>query len=743
MKILIAVLYSTIRDQGLERLLNEFEQAGYHIHIFEKVEENVAAILELPNIMNCVKDMEEGSIERTVVVSNISEFIFSWYRCYNSLADDFIYYIDDLCTLENKTIVNQIPNADFYEKLFKFNNIGEEQNEGRIYINIKPDNFKKISRFLLLNNNFKYFDVYSNFDFFKKSEKELINKSYLFNGLQYSFIIKQDNRTAQINIDKNSSPDKEIFPELCKLLETHYDLAFYILLTIKDVFQHGATYEEVRMVYQRISFNDQAKDAICQCFKKYCNVPNTSFSDKVIAASLMVAIGIRKDIYCKIMSILLKDDKNIEKHYPFLINSLFYQSLDGIMLYPEIYHDREQEFNKIVNFYKEKVAVRSLPKRKEKHILIHVVQLLSLQHSPTLCALNYAKYLKKFYPDYKIKIFVEDIFRFKPAEIQFPYAFGSALSASVSEVHHAFLQGTDIAIYYSDHSKSRTERIKEDLKQVYKFAPEYIVGFSTVFSIVRGFLYKDYPIVDITLGGLSNSQYADVFLHSYEQAYMEQECGKYNYSLKNLAEGRIVQMQSGLSFIESHKILKRSDYNISKNDFVMITVGNRLDGEVSDRFIDMIHSFMNNKPDVKWIIVGRASLPYLRKKYAALMEQQVIFIDYQKELAALYQICDVFVNPFRQTGGYSGAMAMSQGLPVVTLNELSDVMVYTGVENSVTDEAEYVTELNRLYKDVDYRIAKGNLMKQRIEEKFSFRIAIDDLVECFEKASQEFSKRTR
>ena len=45
----------------------------------------------------------------------------------------------------------------------------------------------------------------------------------------------------------------------------------------------------------------------------------------------------------------------------------------------------------------------------------------------------------------------------------------------------------------------------------------------------------------------------------------------------------------------------------------MVTVGNRLDGEISDEFVDMVVDFIKDKDLVKWIIVGKCQLNYLKK----------------------------------------------------------------------------------------------------------------------------------
>jgi len=744
-KVLIAVVSSDVNHEKLEDILTQFEHVGYRVHVFDKIEEQVELMIDLSTVINYVKDIEK-EIERIVILSNISEFIFSWYRCYNSLADDFIYYLDECTNYENIAIIEKIPNVDFYEQLYNFNGIAQEENQGKIYLTIDFTNFRRVYYFLLVNNNFQFFDDYRNFNFEQSNKKIITNKCYRYKGSEYQFITSQDTSNKNIVVidPENSFQGFRFDEESCMVWRLHYHLIVYLMISIDEMLENDPSKRDTMllMIFQNIKLqDDNAKNYLYRCFTAYFGEINILFYTKIRFISLLVALGVKENIYYTIMQLLLDDHQHIEKHYPLLVSSLRYHSQEGILYYKNIYHDREQELTKIINFYNENMVVNFLPMRKKNRIIIHVTQLLVLQHSPTLWTLNYAKYLKKYYPEYEIQIFVDDIFLYHSNEVAFPYVVFSEPSIKMREIHEEFLKELDITIYYSDYTKGRRERLQEDLEQIYNFSPDIILGLSTEFSIIRGILYDNYPIIDLTLGGLSNSQYADVFMHSYEQSNLEQECNTYNYNRKNLSEGKVVRYQIGLDFPEPHKKLTREEYNISQEDFVMITVGNRLDGEIDDSFIDMICSLLTDKPNVKWVIVGKANLFYLKEKYSILVEQQIVFINFEDELAALYRICDIYINPFRKTGGYSGAMAMNQELPVVTLNELSDVMTYVGVENSVVNIEEYIIEVNRLYEDASYRTVKGKLMKQRIEQKFSFKNAVDNLVYCFGKALDQFNKR--
>ncbi|WP_044505093.1 glycosyltransferase family 4 protein, partial [Megasphaera massiliensis] len=151
----------------------------------------------------------------------------------------------------------------------------------------------------------------------------------------------------------------------------------------------------------------------------------------------------------------------------------------------------------------------------------------------------------------------------------------------------------------------------------------------------------------------------------------------------------------------------------------MVTVGNRLDAEMSESFIDLICKFINNTPNVKWLLVGSAKHKYIHNKYNTLINNnQIIMMDYISDLPALYNICNIYINPFRQAGGFSGYMAMNQSLPIVTLYNKSDIGAVVGANFACKDIETYEQELHRLYTDNAYFNIVSTEMKRRVTQNY-------------------------
>ncbi|MFZ5632087.1 MAG: glycosyltransferase family 4 protein [Bacillota bacterium] len=737
MNVLLVILSKTNNNDSFNEIIDNFETKGYKIHIFTD-EKNELETTSLPVLIDYLCSMEKKDcFNRIVVLSDIRKLVFSWYRCYNSIADDFIYYIGEDNQYNKISTMADI----FYEELYRFNGIENETVQGKIYLNLSYDNFHHISLFLLFNNRFRFFNDLSFFDYKNKLDKKVIAKQYLHNGRIYSFLpqIKQSNKTETIGLNSSTGETLKLNQDLINLLNENYYFIFYCIVDLYDMdIDVNQKIKFICILYDSIS-DDSIKKNIYHHFIGYIEREQLNFSEKMFYLTLLARLRLKNGLLEKIMDALIQDNNYIKYHYPLLMSSLEYHYKDGLELYNNVFQERETELLKITKYYESSLYIRPVAKRGSKKVAILTNQLLTILHSPTLCILNYAKNLKKYYPDYILKIFVDDAFVFSPSEIIPAHLYGSLPSSHYKEVHHKYLQGTGITIHYSNIELERKERLQEDLDRINEFNPELIFATGADFSILGPILYRDYPILDMSQGALSNCSFGDIYISTHDENYLSQEYKKYNYA----KDRKVYKHTGGVQFPEPYKDIKRSQYGIAAEDFVMVTVGTRLVADLTVEFMDMVCSFLKQKPNTKWIIVGEAEIPYLQKFLKELTTNQLIFIGFEEDLAALYRICDVFINPFRRHGGFSAAMAMNQSLPVVALRGLSDVIAFVGEQNSAATVEEYRDELSRLYQDKEYRELRGKLMKQRILEEFNFKNTIDEIVKFFGMTIENFNKRAK
>lgn len=741
MRILISVISNLVEHEELNNLYNKFSNEGFIIEQF--IDDNSEIQVDsLPALIEFVGNKDECKSKQNevefVVLSNIRPLLFSWFRCYNSLASNFIFFIEDKGLEDYK-----FEPAILVQNLSNFNGINEETVKGKIYANLSDKNIKTLSSFLLVNNHFCYFDEICNYDFKKILKDTQQNKSYVINKFEYAFSLSSENPLEKVILkeqETNVQINDKFFELMCI---KHFYFLYYFIISNYHSNEISKSIKDnlfIALFKEMKKMSNERQCIIHDLLLSYIKKSELSFKEKAYLISLLVFLNAKNDLLKDIMYILKADSKNIEYHYPFLMNTFFYLSKDGLSEYTDMYNDRIEVFEKILEFYKQEILIsrNQLKKLKRKElsssrrkIAIVSGQLLSPNHAPTLMALNRGKYIRE-HSNFDVKIFVDDMFVYRSEEVVFPYVYSSAQASSLAEIHSEFLGG-NIEIYYSGVNANRLNRIKNFIDEINTYQPDVIYQLGNDYSLPTSLLYRFYPVVIERVGGMPITKWCDIYLGS--------ELDFSIYKMKLLCEYHDPSVKFD-EFIPSQKIVKRFNYSLNEDDFVLITVGNRLEVDLTEEFLDTINSFLKDNKSGKWLIVGLEYNKIISNKFKRLIdEKKIVFINYEKDLEALYKICDVYVNPPRYGGGYSGLLAMKMGIPIVTLKGDYDVTLHIGKENAVDSIQGYSKELKKLYEDLDYRSEKSHLLKKLYNSRVDNKKATETYIKYFERAKDLFKLR--
>ncbi|MBU5299937.1 glycosyltransferase [Clostridium sporogenes] len=173
-----------------DNIINKFDKENYYVYFLEDISTINFDMGSLPNIIDYYKNLHKN-INKIVIMSNARDLIFSWYRCYNSIVDDFIYFMDED---ENNFFIPKDEYFSFYYNLYEFNGIDKEKIQGKIYLNKKNDIM------LPIYYEKKYFDFFSNFDFLNKNRKIPLNKKYIFNDYEYNFNCNEEEQWENVEM---------------------------------------------------------------------------------------------------------------------------------------------------------------------------------------------------------------------------------------------------------------------------------------------------------------------------------------------------------------------------------------------------------------------------------------------------------------------------------------------------------------------------------------------------------------
>lgn len=392
-------------------------------------------------------------------------------------------------------------------------------------------------------------------------------------------------------------------------------------------------------------------------------------------------------------------------------------------IYDKYYIEHRNLLDKIANNIH--IASNKIINHNEKCIAIMVMGLHSRRHASARLEIYLANEFVKH--GYKVTIFVADTNKmFNDENYALEPLFTRHNDSTIFKSDHNFLKDTCVNIVYN-HGNTAEQMYNNFINAIYEYAPEFIIDITWENAVFNPILKKDYKIISVPLGG--NITAADI--HGYVSRNIA-ESMEQNKKYKTLDN---VKMRDGNIYIPydltRYKRFKREIYGIKKEDFVIITVGNRLEHEISDVLFKEMFKLLDNNDNIKWILVGsKPAIDNTLRKY--LISKKIILWGYERELPSLYAICDCFFNPPRIGGGGSIACFIQMDKPAVIANMPSDILPFIGQENTIdyTNDESYINILLRICNDEKYGTAlaknqKKNLMRYDLTPEYFIKQIID------------------
>jgi hypothetical protein len=164
------------------------------------------------------------------------------------------------------------------------------------------------------------------------------------------------------------------------------------------------------------------------------------------------------------------------------------------------------------------------------------------------------------------------------------------------------------------------------------------------------------------------------------------------------------------SLCEQNSSSSRKDFGIPEDRFVAIVSGLRLDSEIDHDFIQLLIRLMNDGLHVVFIGIFDSYEKYSNEY--PIFKTNSTYLGVQKDVLAINELCDIYINPHRKGGGTSAVEALVKGVPVVT-DSYGDVSVSAGPDFSLNDTEEMYERVIRLKDDVEYREKMKKLALER------------------------------
>lgn len=725
-KVLLNVFTTDLQESDFIELSNPYTEKGYSIFNFQ-FDLSDYYLDMVDTLLNYLSN--EHSISpyevRIVLQSNISNLLIAWYRLYNDVIDDFV--------LTDRQIVFYQINDAFEKNLIlqlsSFVSIENDPCHNRLYFRYSQQINQKLLEMLVKcqrHNIFRPFDEIELNTVFKKGK---ILKGYNYKNQYYKRVTAEDEVDVIVNLNKGRMLQSEI-----KINEiTHPSGCFYVFiyllnLPLGDI--QRAQYS--RFLCQKLTEEDRQKVTLYILNYLTCTVKDLPYKQVINLYSFLVMLGTDKSVVKKMMKYIKEDDIHFDDFYAPFTNSLFYISRENQNEYEDYFLDRIEIMRKLKAYYKPNLKIQA--NRSVNRLVIVTGQLLSYNHAPTKLVIDYVNKLLQYFPMLKIKIVVEDMFNYSPNELFFVYPFSSADSSTASDEHKKLLSRL-VDVHYSNSRLSKLNRLQNDINAITEFEPKWILKMGAPDSLAVDQLYDFYPVASLSMGRAEYSEFVDIYTGGHLMETIQNE-----YFAQKITNRKYIQHNVGINFKFPEKRTK-SQISLNEGNFVLVSVGNRLEAEFTEEFVHIVADVLRENISMVWCIVGASSLSIVDSICGKLnINGQVKYFNYVTELMNFYTACDVYINPFRKTGGNSAAMAMRVGLPVVSLDNESDVIAFIGKENGVTEDL-FGREIEKLYLDSEYYQLKSKLMRDRLETRFNFEQTVVQIMDILNQTEAEFEKR--
>lgn len=182
-----------------------------------------------------------------------------------------------------------------------------------------------------------------------------------------------------------------------------------------------------------------------------------------------------------------------------------------------------------------------------------------------------------------------------------------------------------------------------------------------------------------------------------------------------IAEEQVVETHYTFRRPDRTAVVTRSDLGLPQDAYVIAVVGNRLDEEVDDRFAAELSRVLTGAPQVFVVFMGQFG------RFEAVVQQHEALrgrsrhLGYRKDVPAVYECCDAYLNPPRYGGGSSAAFALAAGLPVFTPAE-GDVANIVGPRFIFPSAEAIIAHIERSLSDPEHRRSWAELARKRFTE---------------------------
>ena len=334
-----------------------------------------------------------------------------------------------------------------------------------------------------------------------------------------------------------------------------------------------------------------------------------------------------------------------------------------------------------------------LETRNKNHIVLVTGQVLKPLHAPSRIIMDLSYALQK-YMGYEVILFICPCDRRLPEDLwNRPRCENSE---GIFRRNPVGIQVRDIVVrgYQINMHELCEKEYNMMFDIIYAWNPFFVFDFSTINPIVD--IIKNFTtLVSMPASIDCPVSEAQILIRvAREREELEKE---YEDMLNDDQTQLFVQEKFPILVESNLTNCTRLELGLPEGQFLIAIVGNRLQSEIDEGFVCEMRKVLEKMPNIAFVIIG--SEEGIKKYFEDMIfDGHIYYFGYRKDLLDVYGVLDLYLNPRRIGGGFSGGMALLAGIPVVTLpdcdvaNNCGEEFIVQNYEDMISTVCRYASE---------------------------------------------------
>lgn len=414
--------------------------------------------------------------------------------------------------------------------------------------------------------------------------------------------------------------------------------------------------------------------------------------------------------------------------YGLIMESMIMSFLKPKSLYKEFYHHRRKLMKKLCKYYElDKIPIDYHGRMDTVAIIARRYTPLQIADAPSRLVRDYALSINDL--GYKVYVYIL-CSEIGSDENKIFVANNGIDFDDIIQIDNTVKERNDIHLIFEE-TRNIKDRMQHLMFNIQKSQPCFILDMSAE-TFVQGYeLIKVFPIIHYPMWIHDFSSRSTISIYPSRKAFYSlakdyvgiEDINPLFLTLNNL--GRMPK-----NFVTYN----RNCFSWEADDFIIISVGARLNEEISNLLISEMINVLTNNPKMKWILVGQPVEKSDVRFENLIKDGRIVNWGYEENLRSLYKICNLYLNPNRLGGGVSIVMALLEGIPVVMLDNGAGPTSYIlekhlikGDEKALSERVQLLCRDKKAY----------NEMKESILHEYSILTFEESVKKILEIGQQE------